>query len=74
MYVFGGHAEFGYNITLYKLHLSTLQWEIVYPMSSLTPSPRDKAVSWFYDKKYGHIDLVLLFSQFCAHWCILTWM
>ncbi|XP_022321387.2 kelch domain-containing protein 1-like [Crassostrea virginica] len=62
MYMFGGHAEFGYNITLYKLHLSTLQWEIVYPMSSLTPSPRDKAVSWFYDKKfytfggYGIID------------------
>lgn len=54
MYVFGGHSELGYLNTLYKLHLSTLQWELVTPESSSPlPSPRDKTVSWFYDKKYG---------------------
>nr|XP_034304221.1 kelch domain-containing protein 1 [Crassostrea gigas] len=63
MYVFGGHSGLGYLNTLYKLHLSTLQWELVTPESSSpSPSPRDKTVSWFYDKKfytfggYGMID------------------
>ncbi|XP_062568309.1 kelch domain-containing protein 2-like [Saccostrea cucullata] len=63
MYVFGGHASHGYLNTLYKLDLNTLQWEGIFPIAtSPTPSPRDKAVSWFYEKKfytfggYGIID------------------
>ncbi|XP_048776755.2 kelch domain-containing protein 2-like [Ostrea edulis] len=53
MYMFGGHASHGYLNTLYKLDLNSLQWEAVFPVSSsLAPSPRDKAVSWFYENKF----------------------
>lgn len=73
MYVFGGHSGLGYLNTLYKLHLSTLQWELVTPESSSpSPSPRDKTVSWFYDKKYGNQGLTSQF--FYCYVMLLIWI
>ncbi|XP_062568422.1 uncharacterized protein LOC134230596 [Saccostrea cucullata] len=55
MYLFGGHAHYGNVNDLYRLDLSTLQWEKMMPQEKhekMTPSPRDKAVSWYYRKKF----------------------
>ncbi|XP_061173538.1 uncharacterized protein LOC133182704 [Saccostrea echinata] len=55
MYLFGGHARYGNVNDLFRLDLSTLEWEKMTPQDKnekMTPSPRDKAVSWYYEKKF----------------------
>lgn len=49
LYVFGGHGDEGNSNRLYRLDLKTYTWYSLDP--DVSPSPRDKAVSWFYDKK-----------------------
>lgn len=50
LYVFGGHGDEGNSNRLYRLDLKTYTWYSLDP--DVSPSPRDKAVSWFYDKKF----------------------
>ncbi|XP_063426210.1 kelch domain-containing protein 1-like isoform X2 [Mytilus trossulus] len=50
MYVFGGHNSFGNSNELYTLDLKTYTWHLL--ESDQSPSPRDKAVAWFYNKKF----------------------
>lgn len=49
LYVFGGHGSQGNSNELYRLDLKTYTWHLLDP--DVSPSPRDKAVSWFYEKK-----------------------
>lgn len=54
MYLFGGHARLGNVNDLYRLDLNSLEWEKILPENATVndvPSPRDKAVSWYYDRK-----------------------
>ncbi|XP_076100335.1 kelch domain-containing protein 1-like isoform X1 [Mytilus galloprovincialis] len=50
MYVFGGHNSFGNSNELYRLDLKTYTWHLL--ESDQSPSPRDKAVAWFYNQKF----------------------
>ncbi|CAC5418917.1 unnamed protein product [Mytilus coruscus] len=50
MYVFGGHNSFGNSNELYRLDFKTYTWHLL--ESDQSPSPRDKAVAWFYNQKF----------------------
>ncbi|XP_056020924.1 kelch domain-containing protein 2-like isoform X3 [Ostrea edulis] len=55
MYLFGGHARCGNVNEFFQLNLNTLVWKRIVPQDKtdkLTPSPRDKAVSWYHEKKF----------------------
>lgn len=51
VYVFGGHGGQGNSNELYRLDLKTSTWHLL-ESDQLYPSPRDKAVAWFYDKQF----------------------
>lgn len=51
LYIFGGHGGRGNSNELYRLDLKNYTWHQL-ESSHCSPSPRDKAVAWFHDKKF----------------------